>query len=67
MERLTFVKRTLICSRCLTESFYELINFIASLLSAGRALGNVREEWDSVNPKSTFPLNIRSTAENDIT
>ena len=58
IEALTFVKRKFICSRCLTESFYELGNFIVSRLSAGRDLEEVCEEWNSINPKSTFPFHI---------
>ena len=67
MEALTFVKRKFICSRCLTERFYELGNFIVSRLSAGRDLEEVCEEWNSINPKSIFPFHIRSTAENGST
>ena len=51
MEALTFVKRNFICSRCLTESFYELGNFVVSRLSAGRDLEDVCEEWNSINPE----------------
>ena len=51
MEALTFVKRNFICSRCLTESFYELGNFVVSRLIAGRDLEDVCEEWNSINPE----------------
>lgn len=67
MKALTFVKRKFTCRRCLTESFHELENFLVSGLIARMVLDEVFEESNSVNLKSTFPFNIRRTAENDST
>ena len=68
MNQITF------CSSCInnTQSSYSLLQiceflsfkFIVSRLSAGRGL---EEEWNPINPKSTFLFHIRSTAENDST